>query len=103
MVGGSDKWSMLDSAELYDPLTETWSYTGKLNAFRNHPVAALLANGQVLVAGTGTSAELYDPAIGRWTLTGPTQNLFSADTANAARKWQGPGDRDSWLQYGHNG
>jgi hypothetical protein len=64
------------SAELYDPASGTWSWTGSLNTARYFQTATLLANGTVLVAG-GTSgsvmlpsAELYDPAGMAWATTG---------------------------------
>lgn len=70
----------LDSAELYDPASNTWSeMTGKLLKARNYHVTTLLPNGQVLVAGGMVSegviryldsAELYDPATDTWTATG---------------------------------
>ena len=55
----------------------TWTATGTLNFPRTGHAAALLANGQVLVAGGEdssnnlvASAELYNPIIGKWTVTG---------------------------------
>ena len=79
----------LGSAELYDPVTGTWTSAGSMK-FSNEDVgpgrldfsATLLANGKVLIAGglnfsgaryeTGAlySAELYDPSTNSWTLTG---------------------------------
>jgi hypothetical protein len=64
----------LDSAELYDPATGTWSVTGNLNNGRADHVETLLDDGMVLVAG-GTdfelaSTELYDPATATWSVTG---------------------------------
>ena len=68
------------TAELYNPSTGTWQTTGSLNVSRASQ-AALLENGQVLVAGgyntsNGTttglaSAELYDPSTGSWSPTDP--------------------------------
>jgi uncharacterized protein (TIGR03437 family) len=63
------------SAELYDPVTRTWSQTGSLNTARSGHTATLLQNGQVLVAGgydskgSLNSAELFDPATGVWRRT----------------------------------
>ncbi|TMA97303.1 MAG: PKD domain-containing protein, partial [Deltaproteobacteria bacterium] len=64
------------SAEIYDPATGLWSPTGSMQVARSSAAIALLADGNVLVAGGGNrcsrvwnSAELYDPATGEWTLT----------------------------------
>jgi len=56
-------WVGLASAELYDPATGNWSYTGSLSIERASHTATLLPNGRVLVAaGASTnSAELYEP------------------------------------------
>ena len=60
----------LASAELYDPATGLWSFTGSLNEGRTWHTGTLFANGEVLVAGGYqiggnylASAELYDPGI----------------------------------------
>jgi Galactose oxidase, central domain/Kelch motif len=61
------------SAELYDPISGTWSFTGNLNVTRTFPSAVMLANGKVLVAAGGLKlAELYDPATGTRSFTGST-------------------------------
>ena len=60
----------LDTCELYDSASGTWSLTGSLNTMRNDHTATLLPSGMVLVVGGGSiagiaiaSAELYDPGI----------------------------------------
>src|SRR5437879_7402094 len=67
----------LASAELYDPESGTWTFTGSLNTARDLHSATLLTNSTVLVAagadisGNPTiSAELYDPVTGSWSVTG---------------------------------
>jgi hypothetical protein len=76
----------LDTAEIYDPATGTWSPTGSMGTRRALHLAILLRDGTVLVAGgrtcngppptacnstfTTATAELYDPATGIWTPTG---------------------------------
>src|SRR5947208_17044652 len=63
----------LDSAELYDPATGTWSVTDSLNDGRADHVETLLPNGMVLVAGGSNfeidTAEIYGPATATWSLT----------------------------------
>ena len=72
----------LNSAELFDPSTATWSPAANLNFHRYNHSATLLPNGKVLVAGGVDdgytiirSAELYDPVANTWT---PTASLISA-------------------------
>jgi hypothetical protein len=84
VAGGFGDRASINSAELYDPATNTWTRTGSLNIARSRHVAALLASGQVLVAGAASgdqSAELYDPDTGMWSLTSPLQTSGSPDTA----------------------
>jgi hypothetical protein len=83
--------SVTNSAELYDPVIETWSATGSLTESRVFHTATLLPNGRVLVAGGSTSTvypfghtdttELYDFQTGIWSATGNLSGDTSWHTA----------------------
>jgi hypothetical protein len=73
---------VLATAEIYDPITNTWTETaGPMNVARRSHTATLLPDGRVLIAGGGNgvstftqqpiqSVELFDPATGLFTLVG---------------------------------
>jgi hypothetical protein len=77
-------WTDIATAELYDPLTNTWSSAGSMSTTRAYHIAALV-NGKVLVSGGHTNsnraarqtADLYDPTTNSWT---PTASMVSART-----------------------
>jgi hypothetical protein len=69
VLGGADPLGhALQSAELFDPNTSTFSSAGSMRVPRYGPGVALLTDGRVLVVGGSTelgvgqpSAEIYDP------------------------------------------
>lgn len=77
----------LTSAELYNPATETFTYTtGSLNTGREQQTATLLNDGTVLIVGgvpypgVTATAELYNPASQTF--------VYTAGTLNTARQNQ---------------
>lgn len=76
-LGGEGGSTYFTSAEIYDPLTDTFTPTGSMSTRRYVASAALLDDGRVLVAagfnrddGPLATAEIYDPATGLFTPTG---------------------------------
>ena len=71
-VGGRDQnYTNLATAEMYDPISATWSLTGSMSTPRFQHTATLLPDGKVLVVGGQedfigifSSAEIFDPASG---------------------------------------
>jgi hypothetical protein len=84
----------LDSAELYDPTTGTFSPSGPMTDGRVFQTSSVLPDGRVLIAGglpDGrvyannpaflASAELYDPTTGTFAATGPMADMRVYHTA----------------------
>jgi len=88
-VGGDPGQQLaLQSAELYDPATSTWSAAASMRVVRYIHTGTLLLDGTVLVAGgrdpargTQGSAERYDPVTNTWSAAGTLRSLHYSHTA----------------------
>jgi N-acetylneuraminic acid mutarotase len=59
------------TAEVYDPITGTWTTTGApAGNFYSAETATVLPNGDVLLVGLEVPAQLYHPSTGSWAATG---------------------------------
>ncbi len=99
IVGGESfsgsTFTVLASAELYDPSTGKWSFTGSMHVARYNQTATQLNNGEVLVAGGQdsnnnplASAELYNPVTGKWSMTGNMNNVRFSHVAQRLQNGQ---------------
>jgi N-acetylneuraminic acid mutarotase len=74
IVGGHETASgKLETAEIYDPASQTWSSAGSMSDKRGEGHSTtLLSDGRVLVFGETDepTAEVYDPATNEWSLVG---------------------------------
>jgi hypothetical protein len=72
LVAGGENGTVLNSAELYDPVSNTWSDAGDLVTGREQHTASLLPSGEVLIAGGATSAVIGGTALA-------SAELYTAD------------------------
>jgi len=84
------------SAEIFDPKTQKWTFTGSMTTPREDHAAVLLREGRVLVGGGEqngeesprfTSAEIFDPETGNWSPTG-SMNVGRSEIEYAAVRLQ---------------
>ncbi|WP_437806597.1 kelch repeat-containing protein [Sorangium sp. So ce1078] len=104
-----DRTDPIDSVELYDPITDSWTAAAPLRSARHHHTATLLDDGRVLVVGGSgyggislDSAEVYDPATDSWTAAAPMLTVRTHHTATLLGDGQvlvagGSGEGDSDL------
>ena len=83
----NSNFTVLSSAELYNPGTATWTNTASLNTARFDHISTLLPNGTVLISGgfdnanSLSSTEFYNPVAGTW--TNGTASTIARDTPAA--------------------
>src|SRR5512137_2881465 len=82
VAGGENTNGILDSSEIFDPVTETMVPSALLGAARTGHSATLLSSGQVLIAGGSngaplSSTEIYDPVTNSFA-PGPEMNRARA-------------------------
>lgn len=94
IAGGTDSESnTLSTAELYDPVSQSFMPTGPMTVGRQYHTTTLLPNGHVLVTGGWRniggivldSAEIYDPATGVFSAIEPMHHGRGIHTAQMLR------------------
>lgn len=86
VAGGANDNGELNTSELFDPATKTFTASGNMNSPRHSHAATVLADGRVLVTGgfnvnPVNSAEIFDPATGMFTATGSMAGVRAVHTA----------------------
>ena len=68
-AGGGTGDTAINTAEIYNPSTGSWTLTWNMNEARAYFQMVLLGDGNVLAAGPDSTAELYRYQDKTWTLT----------------------------------
>jgi len=71
LVAGGEYGTGGNTAEIYDPLVNTWAYTTSAGVTFSDSISKMLPNGNVLVGPAGGGTKIYNSAGGSWT-GGPT-------------------------------
>ncbi len=84
-VGGS----ATNSAEIYDPASDSWSNAASLSEARSGAVAVALENSRVMVAGGAgvKSIEIYDEASDSWWTAGDMSKARANAAATTLGRW----------------
>jgi hypothetical protein len=76
---------VVDSAEIYDPATNSWQPVAWPHEPHTYGTDVLLADGRILTTGGtgthGTKCEIYDPATNTWTVAAPMHDARTFHTA----------------------
>jgi hypothetical protein len=90
----------LDTAEIYDPITNTWTMMGRMTHPRENHTATLLPNGQVLLVGgwfedagsykdsASVSHEIFDPDTNEFYSLGSLDEKYKLDAERCSHRCQ---------------
>lgn len=95
-TGEQNDSTVLQTAELFDPNTNSFRTVGELNSPRTGHTATLLADGKVLIAGGASNQGLGVGGVLTGTLPLQTAELFDPDTESFA-----PTDSMATGRFGH--
>ena len=85
LVAGGLNTGSLTSAELYDPASGSWTFTGSLINRRDFHTATLLPNGKVLAAG-GFSRSSYDGLVGEFLTSAELYDTGAGEICSVCHK-----------------
>src|SRR4030095_5309548 len=87
LVAGGVPFAQAATSQIYDPVAQTWTNSGRLSTGRDFHTATLLQDGRVVVTGGQSanqllaSTEVYEPSSGRWLSAGPLNEARELHTA----------------------